>query len=332
MSIDASTWIKMIGQLPTSRSEREVLRRFEEDPSGRQFLPLSDILRNHKLIDESMELLAQGVQEHPGFSVARVVLAREIFQRGMLVEAWTVLDRAPFPLTDNVLAQKLKYKMSILLGDEPSARTAYQYLTIQQGIDPEIKKIALQLDLDGIVVTREAYRLMLVNRGVDLKMPEVGMKTGELGRLDPKNSVNQSRSTKKRFVLEFELDEGMRRQVEQFHVVSLSDVFLPEAGTGEVKKAGTAAPVELDSSTLADIYAKQGFYSKALAIYLRIQRMAPHNDMIRMKVSDLERLNREQINADMDPNPVAYENLEVVEIVDRQARFINSLLEKLDKR
>ena len=69
MSIDASTWIKMIGQLPTSRSEREVLRRFEEDPSGRQFLPLSDILRNHKLIDESMELLAQGVQEHPGFSV-----------------------------------------------------------------------------------------------------------------------------------------------------------------------------------------------------------------------------------------------------------------------
>jgi tetratricopeptide (TPR) repeat protein len=322
----------MVGQLPISRSEREVLRRFEEDPSGRQFLPLSDILRNHKLIEESMELLAQGVQEHPGFSVARVVLAREIFQRGLLVEAWTILDRAPFPLTDNVLAQKLKYKMSILLGDEASARTAYQYLTIQQGVDPEIKKIALQLDLDGIAAAREAYRVTLVQRGVDLHMPTVELKNSDTVRLDPKHTVSSSRGSKKRFVLEFELDESMRRQVEQFHVVSLSDVFSPEAEAGDIRKAGTSAPVELDSKTLADIYAKQGFYSKALAIYLRIQRMAPNNDMIRLKVAELEILNRQQINSDMDPNPVAYENLEVVEIIDRQARFINSLLEKLDKR
>ena len=107
----------MARQLPLSRVEQEVLRRFQEDPSGRQFLPLGDLLRNHKLIDESLELLTQGVQDHPGFAVARVVLARELFQRGLVLDAWTTLDKAPSPLTDNVLAQKLKFKMSILLGD-----------------------------------------------------------------------------------------------------------------------------------------------------------------------------------------------------------------------
>ena len=83
----------MARQLPLSRVEQEVLRRFQEDPSGRQFLPLGDLLRNHKLIDESLELLTQGVQDHPGFAVARVVLARELFQRGLILDAWTTLDK-----------------------------------------------------------------------------------------------------------------------------------------------------------------------------------------------------------------------------------------------
>lgn len=331
VSLDASTWIKMARQLPLSRAEQEVVRRFEEDPAGRQFLPLSDLLRSHKLADESIELLTQGVQDHPGFAVARVVLARELFQRGLVLDAWNTLDRAPLPLTDNVLAQKLRFKMAILLGDEVSARSAFQHLRVQQGIDPEIKKISDQLEIDGIVIARDAFQTEIRRKGVDLKLP---IESSERLLGASSDSFNQqtdgriqTRSRAKKFVLEYELDEITRKNVENFHVVPLSEVFVP--GSEPAVNSTKTSAVELDSTTLAEIYAKQGFYSKALAIYRRLLRMAPHNDLLRLKVSEMARLDKQQRDHDLEADPVLYERMEVVDIIDRQMRFMNQLLDGL---
>ncbi len=332
MGIDAATWIKMVRQLPLSRAESEILRRFEEDPSGRQFLPLSEILRNHQLIDESLELLHQGVQDHPGFAVARVVLARELFQRGLVLDAWNALGRAPNPLTDNVLAQKLQFKLGLLLGDETTVRKSFQQLRVQQGVDPEIKRLMERLDLDGIALTRESYTTDLVGRGIDLRLPRPDDVMAMSERAIPKDLklADDQRVRGKKFILEYELDDATRKHIEKFHVVPLPEVFAPGAlSAGE--PVGGKGHVELDSTTLAEIYAKQGFYGKALAIYRRLLRMAPHNDLIRLKVSELARLDKEQRQEDLENDPVIYERMEVVEIIDRQMRFLNGLLESIDK-
>ncbi len=331
MGLDASTWIKMARQLPLSKAEHEVVRRFEEDPSGRQFLPLSDLLRAHKLLDESIELLTQGVQDHPGFSLARVVLARELFHRGLILDAWNVLEYAPLPLTDNVLAQKLRFKMAILLGDEASARTAFQHLRIQQGIDPEIKKIADQLELDGLVMARDSYRVELDRRGVDLRLPVVSLvsvdHTGSVSELSTAEGRAGAKTREKKFILEYDLDDATRRSVENFHVVPLNEVFVP--GSEPNTSGAKSSAVELDSTTLAEIYAKQGFYSKSLSIYRRLLRMAPHNDLLRLKVSEMARLDKQQRDDDLESDPVLYERMEVVDIIDRQIRFMNQLLENI---
>ena len=333
MGIDATTWIKMVRQLPLSRAEGEILRRFEEDPSGRQFLPLSEILRNHQLIDESLELLHQGVQDHPGFAVARVVLARELFQRGLVLDAWDTLGRAPTPLTDNVLAQKLQFKLALLLGDEPTVRKAYQQLRVQQGVDPEIKRLIERLDLDGIALTRESYTTDLIGRGIDLRLPRPDHIMSVTDRAIPKDAKLQEdqRSRGKKFILEYELDEATRKQIEKFYVVPLPEVFAPGA-LSELDNAGAKGHVELDSTTLAEIYTKQGFYGKALAIYRRLLRMTPHNDLIRLKVSELARLDKEQRHEDLENDPVIFERMEVVEIIDRQMRFLTGLLESIDQK
>jgi hypothetical protein len=57
--------------------------------------------------------------------------------------------------------------------------------------------------------------------------------------------------------------------------------------------------------------------------------MAPHNDLIRLKVSELARLEKEQRSDDLEADPVAFDRMEIVEIIDRQTRFINGLLEKI---
>lgn len=330
LAIDAKTWIAIAGQLPLSRVEQEVLKRFREDPSGRQFLPLSDVLRGHKLYDESLELLAQGVQDHPAFSVARVVLARELFQRGLIMEAWGTLEKSPAPLADNVLAQKLRFKMAVLLGDESAARVSIQALKAQQGVDPEVRRIFDQLEVEGVLAARESFRDELIIRGIDLRLPKVleSVHAGE--NKQPPTPRDMVRGRGKRFILEFELDESTKRHVENFHVVPLIEVFVPTDSEPASQLDG--GQVELDSTTLAEIYAKQGFYSKALGIYRRLLRMAPHNDLIRLKVSEMARLEKTQRQDDLEVDPVVFERMEVTELIDRQTRFMQSMLDKLEQK
>ena len=60
--------------------------------------------------------------------------------------------------------------------------------------------------------------------------------------------------------------------------------------------------------------------------------MTPHNDLIRLKVSELARLDKEQRHEDLENDPVIFERMEVVEIIDRQMRFLTGLLESIDQK
>jgi hypothetical protein len=331
VAIEFSTWIKIARQLPLTRGEIEIVRRFEEDPTGRQFLPLSELLRNHNLVDESLELLLQGVQDHPGFAIARVVLMRELFNRGKMVEAWGVMEKAPMPLNDNVLALKLKFKMSILFGDETTARTSFQQLKIQQGVDPEVNRLMELVESEGVVSCRDSYKSDLSGRGIQLSLPI----TTQTKIADPQRSSVQPKAhadslfRQRKFVLEYELDEKMRRDIDNFRVVQLPDVFSPES-VGESKNQSRHS-VELDSTTLAEIYTKQGVYGKALAIYQRLLGISPHNDLLRMKVAELSRLDKEQRQIDQETEQTVIERKEIIEVIERQERFLIGLLETLNQ-
>ena len=104
---------------------------------------------------------------------------------------------------------------------------------------------------------------------------------------------------------------------------------MPDSSVELTGPSGKSTTVELDSTTLAEIYAKQGFYAKALAIYRRLLRMAPHNDLIRLKVSEMARLEKGQRDDDLEADPVIYDRMEVVEIIDRQIRFMNQMLQSI---
>lgn len=329
---NALPWLAMIDQLPLSRTEQEVVKRFLSDPGGRGFLPVADVLRTHKLMEESLELLTHGVQSHPHFAVARVVLARELYHRGMLLESWRLLGESPVALHDNVLAQKLILKMALAFGDERSALEALNGLKLLQGLDTETKRLGEMLEASGIAATRDAWRQELSQRGIRLAeisdVPDTdGVPAGVGGQASRRRGVRGAK-----FILEYELDEATKKDFLNYHVMPLSEVF---AGTSQHSShdsgaaGGTSKTVELDSTTLADIYAKQGHYTRALGIYRRLLRLAPHNDLLRMKVAELARLEKEQRSEDLEADPVLYDRMEVVEIIDRQMRFYNDLLNRI---
>lgn len=347
--VNGAYWLKLLEQQSLSRTEQEVVKRFRDDVAGRGFLPVADVLRSHKLIDESIELLTQGVQSHPGFAVARVVLARELYHRGLLMESWRCLDESPVALNDNVLAQKLIFKLALAFGDENAAGAALKILKFQQGVDPEIKRLSDLLEMSGIVLTRDQWRKDLAAKGIHISVEDaaipapVSSQKKRSGELPPPpfgvaKSGQEGRKGKPgprsgKFVLDYELDAAAQEDISRYHVVPLGEVFMPgEASTAAAGSASTSGTqrLELDSTTLAEIYAKQGHYGKSLGIYRRLLRLAPHNDLIRLKVAELVRLEKEQKTEDVATDPVIYDRMEIVEIIDQQTKFYNALLSKLN--
>lgn len=321
-------WISLLTNLPLSRTEREVVRRFEGDPGGRTFLPVADILRSHRLVDESLELLTQGVGRHPGFTVARVVLARELLQKGMAADAWRTLEESPVPLRENLLAQKLRFRLAVLLKLDTVVRATYQHLKLHQMLDAESKRLGDLIDVSGLEVARDKLIKDLRERGTDLVLPEIlPPDGGPAPAVGPVTAPAVAPASTGGYLREEDLDDDLG--VAGFHVVPLSEIFRPGDHPQSGRPGAEGHPFELDSTTLADIYARQGHYGKALEVYRRLLRMTPHNDLLRRKVAELTRLDREQRDVDLTVDPTLVDKMETVEIIDRQIKFFNDLLGRL---
>lgn len=350
-------WLPILQGLPLSRTEREVVRRFEQDPEGRSFLPVADILRSHRLHDEALELLTQGVERHPGFTVARVCLARDLLQKGLVEAAWRALDESPVPLKENLLAQKLRLRLALLLGREAMARQTLFLLKSSQTLDAETKRIADAIELAGFASARDKLIADMRERGTELTLPEaeppapaVPASPSRARGEDPGVVALDAPS----FALEGGdahdgvelaavvpgvdagpsfLDEktlGDEELLAGYHVVPLDEIFRPDTTSAPLSAAaGAHGGVELDSTTLADIYERQGHFAKALAVYRRLLRLTPHSDLLRRKVADLMRLDKEQRDVELTVDPALVDKLETVEIIDRQIRFYNHLLSRL---
>ncbi len=325
----ADPWIPLLLNLPLSRTEREVVKRFESEPTGRTFLPVADILRAHRLLDESLELLLQGVDRHPQFAVARVVLVRELLQKGMVAEAWRALEDSPVSLRDNLLAQKLRFRLALLLGYEPVLRTTVEHLKEQQMLDADTKRLADLFEVTGIDKARAALVEDFDSRGTVLVLPPppdlfaVPVPAGAAAGAGA-SAATEAASQEDQ---ELEDEEGA---LASFHVVPLDEIFRPgDDAAGPRLRSGQGDGVELDSTTLADIYARQGHYAKALAVYRRMLRLTPNNDLLRRKVGELSKLDRDQRDVDLTVDPLLVDRMEHVEVIDRQMRFFNDLLSRL---
>ncbi|NBQ53914.1 MAG: hypothetical protein EBU49_10075 [Proteobacteria bacterium] len=336
--------LKLLASLDLSRTEREVAKRFELDPQGRAFLPVGDILRAHGHQNEAIEILLQGVERHPTFTVARVVLARELYLKGMVSDALRVLEDSTSSLRDNILAQKIFFKIHVLLQDESAARAVHEHLKVNRLLDGEIRRYGEVMDLQGFVAARQRLLKDLSDAGIELQ-PEAFVR-GTIG--NAQHDV-PSPASGIRVIGDEELEVHDEDSISGFHAVPLKEIFSPEdafrssrGGDAAIGNAGSLAGglrgnregrggsgVELDSTTLADIYARQGHFSKALAVYRRLLRMTPQNELLRRKVAELQDLDRKQRDLDGDVDLAVADRVETLEVIEAQIRFYQNLLGSL---
>jgi len=315
-------WFPILKQLKLSRAEQAAVDRYQQDPEGRGFLPVADILRSHKKIDESLELLTQGIDRHPSFTVARVVLARELFSRGMVVQAWNTLEESPLSLNDNVLAQKLKFKLGLLIDRPDISQQCYEHMRMQQMLDMEMSELGDMLALSGPDKVRARIVSDLKALGIDPLLPKIGefsLKEGDTSPVPTPEDLFDEVNPESSHYLNDEVIEG-------FHVLPLNEIFQGVDEKLDVGKKG----VELDSTTLADLYSRQGHFGKAMSIYRRLLRMSPNSDFLRRKIKEIAALEKEQRSDDLSVDPTIVDQMESIEIIDLQKKFFESLLTTLE--
>lgn len=310
-------WSAILNKLNLSRAEQAAVKRFEQDQGGRGFLAVADILRAHRKYEESIELLMEGVDRHPTFTVARVVLARELYSRGMLAQSWHVLMGSTQQLADNVLAQKLKLKLAILVGLDDIVEEVTRHMFLHQMHDDETRKLAEAARSGKMRTAIDQLAHELRSQGIEPVIP----RRDEIEAPLQKAAVALAKEDEPALEAEEKKD-----RYPEFHVLPLHEIMRGQ------DYASSSDGVELDSTTLADLYIRQGHFSKALAIYRRLLRLTPQNDYLKRKIREINQMEKKQKDQDLSVDPSVVDQMEQVEGIDRQMQFYRDMLEKVEKR
>lgn len=320
-NVDIDRWISILMNLPLSRAELDLIKRYEDNPRGRTFLALSEILRSRNYYDECIELLSEGLERHPGFTVARVMLARDMFARGLAAQSLTVLIQSPESLHKNVLAQKLLLKLFVVLGKESDALRIWENVKHLNAIDSQVERLGQDLETEPFDRVSKRFILELKSSGVPLVSSSDDKEKSDKEVKLSKGVIREGASTN--LVSVPIIDQ---EKISGFHVVPLKEVFSTAERLGVFGKGDS---VELDAVTLAEIYEIQGYYSKALEIYHRLLNKSPNSDRIRKKIADTKKSLAKQKSVDKGIDADMVHQMEEIQIIDEKIRFMSQLLEKL---
>ncbi len=333
------SWLRILQELPLSKSEKELATRFAADPEGRGFLTIAEVLKTHQAHDECLELLTEGLGRHPDYSVARVVLGRELYNRGLVQECLKTLEEAPKPLKDNLLAQKLRFKALLYLNRSDAARGVVIQLKAAAHIDEETKDLIRSFETLGIGIVRDQLIKEFAAKGLhldgvetpldhpsqepsEIRQPEIQPQTARPSPLSP----DKENLVSPYFSAEEVLEDP---NILGFQVMPLYEIFHPDQSSSVV---ANVTPHQLDSATLADIYTKQGHFTKALEVYKRLLRVTPGHDLIKRRIAELIRLEQAQKSQDLTIDPELVDRMEALTIIDKKVEFLEGLIQKIDHR
>ena len=121
-----------------SSSEIEKLeRRYTENPEGRFFAPLADAYRKAGQLSRALELVRAGLQKHPDYLSARIVLGRCLLDQGNDTEAASTFDAVLTLDSENIIALKSLAEIAERGGKPVEARQWLQRLLVVDSMNSE---------------------------------------------------------------------------------------------------------------------------------------------------------------------------------------------------
>jgi tetratricopeptide (TPR) repeat protein len=248
-------------ELESSNLE-ELFERFRQSPEGYAFVPLADACRKMGRVDEALEICDTGVKRHPAYASGHVVRGKCLYDSGNRAGAREAFDHVLLLDEHNLVA--LKY-LGMIDADDGNLEAAEKHLNRILSFDPENKEIKSILHIveEQVQIERTADEPVATMEAVD----EI------LSYGAPTPALEEDEEDEPAPALSIEVDLG----TDPRDAVPSDEVPSDEVETSD----------ELASVTLADIFAEQGYTSKAAKIYREVLRKQPANDAIRAKLAEL---------------------------------------------
>ncbi len=145
--------------------------KFEKDPNSKLFLPLAEEYRKESLLDAAIEVLNAGLEKHPAYTSARVLLGKIYYEKGMLLEARAEFENVIASVPDNLFAHKKLAEIYRDTGDKGRAITVLQAILRLNPMDEETL-ISLKALESGAIPGSEQDQAAAAETHYELRMPE----------------------------------------------------------------------------------------------------------------------------------------------------------------
>jgi tetratricopeptide (TPR) repeat protein len=252
-----------------SHNLEELFERFRQSPEGYAFVPLADACRKMGRLEEALEICNSGVKRHPAYASGHVVRGKCLYDGGNRNGAREAFYRVLLLDENNLVA--LKY-LGTIEADDGNFDEADKHLERILSFDPENKEIRSILRL-----VEEQAQIERVTEEPAATMEAVDeILAGAAPTYSPEDENDDDDELAPALSIEADL------------VVETRDAAPGESAPGSASALeDVETSDELASVTLADIFAEQGYKSKAAKIYREVLRKQPANDAVRARLVEL---------------------------------------------
>lgn len=228
----------------------DLFARYKAAPGSHIFAPLADACRKAGMLEEALDICTRGVRDNPRYASGYVVQGKCLYDSGRAQDARVAFDRVLELDPKNLVALKFLGILCAETGDFEHAREYFEHILV---LDPDNREIRSRIE--------------------DVDVASV---------LSPPSGIHGS-------ALPTPVVEAPAMP-ESEPVEELTDVD-DESFVGEpiTLRDETVTSDEIATMTLADIYASQGYTSRALKIYREVLKRQPDNHELASKIEMLKK-------------------------------------------
>ena len=283
--------------MPDSRID-ELRRRLERDPGSRLFAQLAEEHRKAGDLAEAIRVARAGLAQHPVYPSARLTLGRALLDTGDAAGARPELELVLRQAPDNILASRLLGQALEQLGDHDAALRQYTAtLTMAPGdleLAAQVKGLRERLaggPRGGEVATgpmprmsapplppATAVRPANVPARALLRSGTPPTQMAPAASIEPTPEVGGTTLPGGAVAAQLSHPEQVRAAAPQ--------------GTGERSPDATSeagqGSAPFSSSTLAELYLRQGLQERAVEVYRQVLAEDPGNEKARARLAALE--------------------------------------------
>ncbi len=281
----------------------ELQKKLDKDPDSKIFLPLAEEYRKSGMLEEAITICQEGLEKHPNYVSARVVLGRAYMDLKRTIEAQAEFEEVISKIPDNLKANKYLGDIYFMQGNLKSASERYQ--TVAR-LDPYNKEVASKV--------KEILEKLGQRNAIDVPPAEAADEPQTTSEEEqPEEPAEEREEKPPQMVIDLTEEESSLPISEERPeepppqapqpIPPLPEERPPPSPPLEEPSTAPSEPElpaieeegdELATATIAELYAKQGLFDKAIKVYERLFEANPDNRELKFRYEQLLDLKKKE--------------------------------------